>query len=439
MAGSADLIESLASRLPYADGTARRRLLAGALLVVGLAVPNREAIPQALGISYQQMLSSPILLLSAGLIVYVSGTIVELIGSSFLVRIAAGLFQAFEPLPPPAHDRTPVSASRAVVTRLWRVARAVSSGFVLGLMGRQSLNLSLADRLSPAGRSVFESLPGSVQRGLNDPIGDYRDLAIHYVTHSFRSSRSRQWCRRLISHVADVAVTTTAVITLVVPFAASLVDVMRAGPELQARSEYDRFATTTWQARNTLNEGVPPNVLATLENDEKGSSFMSPTAADDGTASTVVDFYLANRRDTPDGQRAPDRGQLDAYRTVIGGYVSTLQQARQPLPNGEPDELTRFRDQRIARWRAVQQQVELWASSATTLANVSARRQLLQIIVLVSAPLLLLLYRAYFATVRNAMVTILEAMAIERAGGWMTSEDDQAAPEIVRPPAGLRV
>lgn len=437
MAGSADLIESLASRLPYADGTARRRLLAGALLVVGLAVPNREAIPQALGISYQQMLSSPILLLSAGLIVYVSGTIVELIGSSFLVRIAAGLFQAFEPVPSSASYVTPRSVARAAISRVWRVVRAITSGFVLGLMGRQSLNLSLTDRLSPAGRSVFESLPASVQRGLNDPIGDYRDLAIHYVTHSFRSLRSRQWCRRLVSHVADVAVTTTAVITLVVPFAVSLVDVMRAGPELQARSEYDRFATTTWQARSALNDGVPPNVLATLENDEKGG-YMSPSADDDGTASTVVDFYLANRRDTP-GQRAPNRGQLDAYRTVIGAYVSTLQQAKQSLPNGEPDELTRFRDQRIARWRAVQQQVELWASSATTLANVSARRQLLQMIVMVSAPLLLLLYRAYFAAVRNAMVTILEAMAIERAGGWTNPEKSPAAPEIAHPAASLTV
>jgi hypothetical protein len=88
-----DVIAKIADRLPYSDGAARRRFMAGAMLLIGVAVPYWPTISTFVGgLSIQELLKMPLLAAASGLLVYLAGTLIEMVGAIFLVPAALRLF-----------------------------------------------------------------------------------------------------------------------------------------------------------------------------------------------------------------------------------------------------------------------------------------------------------------------------------------------------------
>jgi hypothetical protein len=82
-----DAIEKIAEKLPYSDGAARRRFIAGAMLALGVALPNWAVISKQLGgLTILDLLKTPLLAATAGLLIYLGGTIVEMCGMCFSSR-----------------------------------------------------------------------------------------------------------------------------------------------------------------------------------------------------------------------------------------------------------------------------------------------------------------------------------------------------------------
>jgi hypothetical protein len=100
--GLNDVVQRLLDRLPYSDGSGRRRFVAGGIVVIGLVLSGivtegiRDLAPPLLGVNAEMLFRSPLLILSVMLVVYALGTVVELLGDIFLVRAASGIPLVFQ-------------------------------------------------------------------------------------------------------------------------------------------------------------------------------------------------------------------------------------------------------------------------------------------------------------------------------------------------------
>lgn len=86
------LLERLIDRVPYFDGSGRRRLVTGVVfsLGAGLILWHTYRV-QVSGISFKDMLESPVSVILSLLVLFAIGGLVEMIGEFFLVRAASGI------------------------------------------------------------------------------------------------------------------------------------------------------------------------------------------------------------------------------------------------------------------------------------------------------------------------------------------------------------
>jgi len=88
------IMDRLIEKLPFFDGSGRRRFVSGGLLVVAVLIMGwQETIkPEIPEVGLKEIIASPIIAAGLVLLVYAIGTVVEMIGEIFMVRAASGLF-----------------------------------------------------------------------------------------------------------------------------------------------------------------------------------------------------------------------------------------------------------------------------------------------------------------------------------------------------------
>jgi hypothetical protein len=212
-------LDKLLERMPYADGSGRRRLVTGGIVLVGIAIILFKADALAnfgdVEVDLMTVLGSPTLLLIVILAVYATGSIVEMLGDYFLVRAASGAFMALG-LPGSRASAEQSSAARAAFYILYfSIVPLVTLWQVLsGLLGKTRYSIDLASRLTPEAAATFEGFPSKVVNGLQYPVGDDSEYALRHITETLTEEADRKWGRRLLNRVKDVSAVTTSLFLL---------------------------------------------------------------------------------------------------------------------------------------------------------------------------------------------------------------------------------
>ena len=378
MGDVARLVEAIANKLPYSDGAVRRRMFAGGVLILGLSIPYSNVMSRVLGTdNLLQITSSPILLAALALVLYLTGTIIELLDQRFLVPVAALLYRPFE------RRRT------------------------------------LSSRLTDEGQMVLAAMPNKVRAGLEDPLGECRDLAFHHLTGAFTNVRNQRWCRRLVSHSSDVAVAATSVVTLI---GVLLISTRAAIVPSEAQQEYARRATA---ARLLFEEGrarhPDERVQAELERLQRA---MATTGSEgyDRDARLIVEGYLRG-----DDVGSPSTARLTSYRDDLSTSESGLQQGlfQNGVADGDVfnDKIEAARLARLEWLTNYQRAIVLWRDAAERQEQVLTSRRLLFWLSVISIPLVPALYHGYFVVLRNAIVTAIEGLVIERSSPMALTDE----------------
>ncbi len=206
---SSSFLNMLVERLPYSDGGARRRFIAGGTLVIGITVLFQDSIgAQFEGLNTKTIISSPVLAAGLLLIIYAIGSIVELFGEFFFIRAASGLFWAIK-LPYYRSKKLPQSYIMRIVA-YFVVPLSAPWFFIKGLFGVTDYEISLAGRLSPKAKEILENLPERIALGLTKPVGDESELALKYMVEMFEEEQDKKWARLLVRRTKDISATTTS-------------------------------------------------------------------------------------------------------------------------------------------------------------------------------------------------------------------------------------
>jgi hypothetical protein len=278
---------------------------------------------------------------------------------------------------------------------LWWPFRVVLAT-IRGFGGRTDHALGLSDRLSPNGLATLKAAPERITAGLERPLGDYGDLALHYVVEQYKAASNRKWANRQIGRVRDVAaVVSAAVISLAMWVGASAVQTVTVDSTDLTRLEATRQDAR--RLRASLQSKAPLSKLTQL------LTQITPR----GSASRETEVLRE------DSARALGRSRLlDSLVPVDPQEIQQLiDEVERLIPNFEAQEKPGIEEQ-IKRAR------EFHAEWSAAEANYSAlqRRQLLGRIMAVAAiQLTLFLYLILFVTLRAAVETMIEALAIERA------------------------
>ena len=182
-------LDKILDRLPFFDGSGRRRFVAGGIIFIGLAGFNWESLSGTLGsLEVKDIFASPMIAGGALLLVYAIGSIVDLFGELFLIRAASGIFWGLT-----APNRATAMSERRLMKALKvglaycvAIPQAIL-GMLLGLIGRTKYTIQLSGLLSQEAQSVYESLPEKVAEGLSEPVGDNSEVALKFITDSFNS------------------------------------------------------------------------------------------------------------------------------------------------------------------------------------------------------------------------------------------------------------
>lgn len=190
-----------------ADGSIRRRITAGSIVVVPLVLLLFPMDVVEKGFS-KDVLGSTLFLVAVGGAMYAVGNILELFGELILLRIGANIIWAtrttwadYKGLRPPV--------VRILKTPVWLIVwySRVYEGIFLGLVGRSRYELDIEKRLEPETCMWFRSLPTVVRDGLRKPYGDYFDGAWAYLrskcpdlSHWFNRVETRN--RDLLAYLA---------------------------------------------------------------------------------------------------------------------------------------------------------------------------------------------------------------------------------------------
>jgi hypothetical protein len=211
---SGSKLDALLERIPITDGGGRRRLTAGTIvLLTGFAV-SPEIGQWIVAASKEASLS--ILLAAGALLIYAVGVAVELIGEVFLARAIANAVWSYL-----------FAKSTSRTWRGWRVylrwpfivvwgsARAIPY-FVIGLFGVSRWRMRPRRRLSLRARLTLKAQPTSVRNALEQPLGSNAEFGRRALIDQLSTTESRLWAKRLLDRPKDVLALVSAIVFSVV-------------------------------------------------------------------------------------------------------------------------------------------------------------------------------------------------------------------------------
>ena len=89
-------IDKILEKLPYSDGSLRRRFVSGGIVLAGIFILCSGTIkPIIKEVGYGSILASPMVAFASRLLIYALGNVIDMIGEIFFVRAASGVFWAF--------------------------------------------------------------------------------------------------------------------------------------------------------------------------------------------------------------------------------------------------------------------------------------------------------------------------------------------------------
>jgi hypothetical protein len=213
-----DTVDKVLERFPYADGSLRRRFIAGGIVLLGALLMHWKHLkPIIQDFGAKDLITSPIIAIGLILLIYAVGNLVELLGELFLIRAASGYFWATSF--PKRRIKEPQAFERTVkklFLHLTCVPFIAIYNFLVGLTGRTSYKVDTKSRLSEEGKNLYDSLPEKVELGLSEPVGDNSEIAWKYLVDMFQIESDRKWARRYITRAKDVLAVTTALIIIAV-------------------------------------------------------------------------------------------------------------------------------------------------------------------------------------------------------------------------------
>lgn len=207
------MIEKIVERIPYSDGGFRRRMTAGAVILLGSAMALRGNI-QSAPLSFEdakQILSSPIVGIILLLLVYAIGGLVEVIAELFITRLTGNTAWAFI-APTQMYKKFPVFVRRIfqAFTYYPGMIFLLYAEWGKALIGKSSYRWhDLEKSLQPKTRNHFKSYPDIVKKGLEDPFGKYGELAWRYFSNH-GTDEEKSLARKLENRNKDTLVIVTS-------------------------------------------------------------------------------------------------------------------------------------------------------------------------------------------------------------------------------------
>ncbi len=205
--------DKLVDKLPYADGSGRRRFIAGSIILAGFTLFYWSEVQSSLvGISFLDILRNPIVIGGIIVIIYALGNIIEILSDYFLLRIVGGIYQAF-------NDYS-IQRNRAknflqrIAAPLFLPVR-IGLGIGAGVSGNSTYHVDLFASLSRKAWVNYKGFPSRVRRGFRYPIGNETDLSVKYVLNHMQNEEDKKWARKLINRSKEVAVLTTSLFFLI--------------------------------------------------------------------------------------------------------------------------------------------------------------------------------------------------------------------------------
>ncbi len=242
MAGN---IETIIEKLPYSDGSLRRRLVSGGIVLVGIIICAWVYIPKSLdtlkfaqGITPLELIRSPIIVGIALLFVYASGNLAELLGEIFLARAASGIFWILSCPLNIGHSR------HAVIKWIIRcglyltlVPSLMPFTLFIGFTGYTPYRINIRKFLSQKAIAIYEQFPTKVKLGLTHPVGDETETAWKYLLDLYPKDKDRAWAKQHVSRVRDVLAITTALIIFILGIETAItLNVMTKEPQIKLLS-----------------------------------------------------------------------------------------------------------------------------------------------------------------------------------------------------------
>ncbi len=231
----ADTIDKILDKLPYSDGSLRRRFVSGGIVLVGAFVISlilystkaNESLKFLDGIKIifndfetRDILKSPILVGIAVLSVYALGNLVEMVGEIFLVRAAAGMFWAMS-YPKRMQEiqqnknQYDIYSRTYFILRIYAILPLILYYFTKGLLGYAEYQTEVLTSLSEKAKLYYERKiqpEEKVVLGLSCPVGNNAETAWKFLVDQFELDTDKLWARKAIGRVRDVLAITTALI-----------------------------------------------------------------------------------------------------------------------------------------------------------------------------------------------------------------------------------
>lgn len=220
-------IDIIADRVPFFDGSLRRKFVVGVLVLLTVLISTPEN-SNWIKLDHQisQVWSLSLFTVIFFLLVYAVGSAVELLGEVSLSRAIGGFFWGIRELRSDEfvqkNQRRPphfLNRSRFYIYRLICSPGYISKYILKGAVGwdyQPDITPFLSPLLSPRGVIKFNSLPRQIKDGIGNPVGPKSELAFHFLAESFTTDVDRRWARSLINRCRDVLAICTATVVIIV-------------------------------------------------------------------------------------------------------------------------------------------------------------------------------------------------------------------------------
>lgn len=420
-------MDRIFDHLPFFDGSGRRRFVAGGIILIGIVAQNSEMIANFLGEEKLQLttiIGSPVIAGGAILLVYAIGSLAEMLGELSLVRAASAAYWSVNyPIRTIGWDAVPernwIFAAIIFFVRvsiyLIVVFPMAIYAMVAGFFGRTRYSIDIKSSISDKAGEIFDAMPAKARDGLHEPVGNSTDFALKYVVDQLSSEQDRKWARRLLMRAKDVAATITA-LQVVVIYAL----ISHTNFAFQAKEEQASQATSVPSTYETVRRSA-----RSMERLEKGVVARYLKLSD--LVAKVEAGEVIEKSDLAEFKRKLDF--IEKHRRVELP-LDEKPRARQPAesPKGTPGPTIRTERREINRVRQVGEiGHEIYAAMSfyspterkkeIKIHEEAADRIILNVVLIGSSFLFLLLYLGYFTVLRNAISSILEAIAQQRPNG----------------------
>jgi len=404
MSDSSSSIEAVLDRLPIFDGAGRRRFVSGGVLLIGLVLllMNSQS-DMVVPIETLQLIGTPTLTLAAVLIVYSIGTVIDMLGEFFIVRAAAG-----------AYGATTETFHRALYAQSFRErARGFGQIAVLpvvilvgtfkALFDSRYYAIRMSQCLSEEASNRFLSMPSRVRLGLQHPVSDDSDFAFKYLIDSLKSDFDRKWGRLLLHRTRDLLSITTSLFLI----GATILFVNLIGPDSPIRGLEDEFEDLSLRLES-MREAMEDNAFVFRGVDTPMPLYPFPESATPAESNRAPGFTA------PDDIR-----KIEAYLEDTINYIVTAVTTDDGDPIDDEASFSEWNDDRASSAsyeflsRLHDSAASLLAdygSYADTLAGLKLARNAM---VAGLTTLLLFVYVGFFTSQRNAVVNILETLALQ--------------------------